>query len=108
MAVEWAWLKRHRPIDLPDRGLFLEADGPCVVLLLHGLTGSPTELGYIAFHLKYRGRFPVRCPRLINHGQPIDVLARTRWTELYESARQGFLEARQEARNRGVPLVIGG
>lgn len=108
MAVEWAWVRPQRPIDLPDRGMFLEADGDCTVMLLHGLTGTPTELGYLAYHLQYRGRFAVNCPRLVNHGQPLGLLARTTWQELYESAREGFLESRKAARERNVPLVIGG
>ena len=108
MAVEWAWVKRQTPVGLPDRGIFLAADGPCMVMLLHGLTGTPTELGYIAYHLQYRGRFAVHCPRLVNHGQPLAVLARTTSSELYASAKIAFLEARGVARDKGVPLVIGG
>jgi carboxylesterase len=108
MAVEWAWIKPQAPIEVADRGIFLQAEGGCLVMLLHGLTGSPTELGYLAYHLQYRGGYPVRCPRLVNHGQPLGVLARTTWTELQASAREVFLEARQAARDRGIPLVVGG
>ena len=79
-----------------------------MVMLLHGLTGTPTELGYIAYHLQYRGRFAVNCPRLVNHGQPLGILARTTSAELYASAKAAFLEAREAARAKGVPLVIGG
>ena len=79
-----------------------------MVMLLHGLTGTPTELGYIAYHLQYRGHYPVNCPRLVNHGQPLGILARTTWTQLYDSAREAFIEAREAARARNVPLVIGG
>ncbi len=108
MSVEWAWIKQKPAVVLADRGLFLPADGKCMVMLLHGLTGTPTELGYIAYHLQYRGKYAVNCPRLVNHGQPISVLARTTHDELYESARAAFLEARESARAKGVPLVIGG
>ena len=108
MAVEWAWIKQKSPVALGDKGLFLPADGKCMVMLLHGLTGTPTELGYLAYHLQYRGRYAVNCPRLVNHGQPLSVLAKTTHDELYASARAAFLEARQAARDKGVPLVIGG
>ncbi len=108
MAVEWAWIKPQRPIELADRGIFLPAGGACMVMLLHGLTGSPTELGYLAYHLQYRGGYPVRCPRLVNHGQPLGVLARTTWKQLHDSGREAFFEARQAAREKGVPLVVGG
>jgi len=108
MAVEWAWVRRQRPVALADRGIFLPADGGCTVLLLHGLTGSPTELGYLAYNLRHRGGHSVHCPRLVNHGQPLGVLARTTWRQLYGSAREAFLEARSAARAKRVPLVVGG
>ena len=108
MAVEWAWVRPQRAVELPDRGIFLPAEGDCMVMLLHGLTGTPTELGYIAYHLQYRGGFAVNCPRLVNHGEPLNVLAATRSGQLYESARAYFLEAQQAAHAAGVPLVVGG
>ena len=108
MPVEWARLQSQPRVELADRGLFLEADGGCVALLLHGLTGSPAELGYIAYYLRHRGRVTVHCPRLVNHGQPIGVLARTSAAELYASARTAFIEARDAARKRDLPLVAGG
>jgi carboxylesterase len=108
MAVEWAWIKKQRPVEVADRGIFLDAERGCVLLLLHGLTGSPTELGYLAYNLRHRGGHAVRCPRLVNHGQPLGVLSRTTWQELYGSAKDAFLEARGAARASGVPLVVGG
>ncbi|HTQ76468.1 MAG TPA: alpha/beta fold hydrolase [Burkholderiales bacterium] len=108
MPVEWAWLEARRRDDVPDRGLKLPPRGGCVTLLLHGLTGSPAELAYLAFRLHREGRAGVRCPQLANHGQPLGVLARTTRRELYESARQAFVAARDEARTRGAPLVVGG
>ena len=108
MPVEWAWLRPQPRVELADRGLFLEADGGCMALLLHGLTGSPAELGYIAYHLRHRGRVTVHCPRLVDHGQPIDILARVTAGELYASARSAFLEARATAGERNLPLVVGG
>ena len=108
MPVEWAWIGPQPRVELPDRGMFRPGEGNCVVMLLHGLTGSPAELGYVARYLQNRGGYAVHCPRLVNHGQPIGVLARTNWRQLHQSARDGFLEARQLARSRGVPLVIGG
>jgi carboxylesterase len=108
MAVEWAWVRRQRPVELADRGICLPSDGGCTVLLLHGLTGSPTELGYLAYSLRHRGGHAVRVPRLVNHGQPLGVLARTKWHELYASAKDAFLEARGIARANGSPLVVGG
>ena len=108
MPVEWAWLKRQPPVDLPDLDVVLRGDGGCSALLLHGLTGSPAELGYLAFYLQRRARASVRCPTLANHGQPLAVLARTTRDELYGSVKAAFVEARRDARERDVPLVVGG
>src|SRR5438132_639533 len=108
MAVEWARLKPQGEVELADRGIFLRGDGGCRVMLLHGLTGCPTELGYLAHWLRGRGRYHVSCPRLVNHGQPLGVLARTTSAQLYQSAKDAFFEARAAARAEGVPLIIGG
>src|SRR2546430_15145004 len=108
MAVEWARLKPQGAFELADRGIFLRGDGGCQVMLLHGLTGSPTELGYLAHWLRSRRRYHVSCPRLVNHGQPLGVLARTTSAQLYQSAKDAFFEARAAARAEGVPLVIRG
>jgi len=108
MSIEWARLEPQRAVANLDRGIFLRGDGRCRVLLLHGLTGTPTELGYLAHWLRSRARYHVSCPRLANHGQPIGLLARTSAAQLYASARDAFLEARETARAEGLPLVVGG
>jgi len=108
MSLEWAWIKKQRPVELADRGIFLGAESGCTVLLLHGLTGSPTELGFLAYSLRHRGGHSVHCPRLVNHGQPLGLLSRTTWRQLYGSARNAFIEARSAARARRVPLIVGG
>ena len=77
-------------------------------MLLHGLTGAPTELAYVAHWLRSRARYHVSLPRLANHGQPIGVLARTTWQQIYESAKDAFMEARSAARAERLPLVVGG
>jgi len=108
VAIEWGWIGRANRVEPGDRGITLSAKNGCRVLLLHGLTGTPTELGYVAHYLRRRGGHSVRVPRLANHGQPLGVLARTTWRELYASARLAFDEARRRARQAGVPLVVGG
>ena len=108
MALEWGWLRKQARIDVRDDGIRLASDRGCTILLLHGLTGTPTELGYLAHHLRYRGKHAVHVPRLANHGQPLGVLARTTWRELLESARAALRTAREDANARGVPLVVGG
>src|SRR5260221_11132167 len=108
MTIEWARLAPQKAAELPDRGIALRGAGGCRVMLLHGLTGCPAELGYLAHWLRGRARYHVTCPRLINHGQPMALLARTTWRELYASARESFLDARSAAPAQGGPLGVGG
>src|SRR5256885_2351788 len=103
MAVEWARLKPQGAVELADRRIFRGVDGGCRVMLLQGLTGCPTELGSLAHWLRSRGRYRVSCPRLVNHGQPLGVLARTPSAQLCQSAKDAFFEARAAARAGGVP-----
>jgi len=62
------------------------------VILLHGLTGTPNEMRFLAFYLNRHG-YTTICPRLANHGEPLQVLKRTTWEQLYDSVRPVFLRA---------------
>ena len=108
MRIEWARLADQRPTPAPDNEIILDGNAPCRVLLLHGLTGTPAEFGYVAQFLNNRGGLSVECRQLVNHGQPLGVLARTHWEEIYASARGHFLAASDAARRQDVPLVVGG
>lgn len=108
MKLEWAWLGTSSRVPEPANEIVLEGTAPCRVLLLHGLTGTPTEFAYVAHFMHRRGKASVECRRLVNHGQPIGVLAATRWEDLLESARGHFLAARGRARQEGARLVLGG
>jgi carboxylesterase len=108
MKLEWARLATQPRVPEPDNEIVLEGSAACRVLLLHGLTGTPTEFAYIAHFLHRRAGLSVECRRLANHGQPITVLAETRWEELLQSARGHLRRASERARHDRVPLVIGG
>jgi carboxylesterase len=108
MAVEWAWPQGRRRIADVGDDIILSGGKTGYMLLFHGLTGSPAELAYVAHHLHHRGGYSVWCPRLVNHGQPLGVLARTPWQALEESARGSFRKAVGEARTAGLPLYVGG
>src|SRR5512143_1445014 len=69
------------PFDLPG--------GPDAVLLLHGLTGSPFEVRYLAERLAEAG-MRCRAPRLAGHPDP-RLLARTRWRDWVAGARDELL-----------------
>lgn len=79
---------RRKPVD--EKGLFLQGHNGCSVILVHGLTGTPKEMNFLAKHLNQKG-YSVLCPRLANHGQPIEILKNTTWQECYQSVRDAFL-----------------
>jgi len=62
------------------------------LILVHGLTGTPNEMRFLAFYFNRLG-YSVICPRLANHGKPLHVLKRTTWEELYGSLRTVFMDA---------------
>jgi carboxylesterase len=71
------------------------------VHLIHGLTGTPTEMISVARQLNRYG-FTVSCPVLVGHcGTEEDLLA-TGWTDWVRSAKQGFLRLCAETEVRFV------
>ena len=108
MTIEWAWPSRRNGPHAISPEIRLDGDGRCQVMLLHGLTGAPSEFAYIARYLQRRGHLDVWCPTLLNHGGPIRVLAAITRDALYASARSQFEEARRTASGKASPLVIGG
>nr|WP_218626494.1 alpha/beta fold hydrolase [Pseudomonas sp. dw_358] len=74
---------------------FKLGDGPVAVLLIHGLTGTPTELRKVAQGLAKRG-YSVYVPTLPGHcGDNADLQA-TRWTDWYAGVQRTFLDIRQQ------------
>ncbi|HVP67619.1 MAG TPA: alpha/beta fold hydrolase [Anaeromyxobacteraceae bacterium] len=71
-----------RAFDLPG--------GPDAALLLHGLTGSPFEVRYLADRLHEPGGYRCLGPLLPGHGSA-EELARTRWRDWVEGARAELL-----------------
>lgn len=59
------------------------------VMLVHGLTGAPGEMKFIAKLLLKRG-FSVHAPQLAGHCSDLDALLKTGWRDWLDSARQGF------------------
>jgi carboxylesterase len=79
-------------LPVPDDDIVLAGDRHRTVFLLHGLTGTPNEMRYLAFSLNKKG-YSVVCPRLANHGQPLHILKHTTWEDLYRPLRTAFLKA---------------
>jgi carboxylesterase len=78
----------------PDPGIAMPGKNGRAVILIHGLTGSPTEMRFLAWMLHRQG-YTVSCPRLANHGQSLHVLKSTHWEEFYAGVRRTFEELRQ-------------
>lgn len=79
-----------------ESGIVLEGGNNRAVILIHGLTGTPNEMRFLAQYLNKQG-YSVICPRLANHGQPLSVLKKTKWQDFYQSARQALTEIKESA-----------
>lgn len=74
-----------------NNGLSLVGDNGALVILIHGLTGSPNEMKSLASFLNKKG-YSVICPRLANHGEGLDILKKAKWQDFYESVRKVMVE----------------
>ncbi len=63
------------------------------VILIHGLTGTPNEMKFLAQFLNKQG-YSAICPRLANHGEPINILKKAKWQDFYQSVREAFMEVK--------------
>jgi carboxylesterase len=68
--------------------------GENAVLLIHGLTGSPYELMYMAKRLNKEG-FSVMVPCLSGHGTSADDLIKTGWKDWYQTVEEAFAELKR-------------
>lgn len=78
-------------VTLGRHGIY-EKRGKIGVLLVHGITGAPTEMKPLARKLASVG-FTVACPQLAGHCSTLKELKATRWTDWYASLEKalGFL-----------------
>jgi carboxylesterase len=76
-------------IPMPNQGVFMPGRNGQAVILVHGLTGTPNEMRFLAWFLNTHG-YTVSCPRLANHGQPLHILKSTHWEEFYASVRATY------------------
>ena len=86
-------------------GFSLKGDNGKTVILIHGLTGTPNEMRFIANYLNKRG-YTVICPKLAYHGESIWLLKRMRWQDFYESVRKVILSG--EASGSAGPIYVSG
>jgi carboxylesterase len=83
------------PKAVPDGGIFLPGPSGRALILIHGLTGTPNEMRFLAWFFNSQG-YTVSCPRLANHGQPLPILRATPWEEFYGSVRTAFKKMRAD------------
>lgn len=76
---------------------------PIGVVLLHGLTGAPSELKPITQALKERG-FRVETPMLAGHGATHKELLKSTWQDWLQSAKDVVVQLREECEQ----VFIGG
>lgn len=106
MAVKFClWLKKPPKKEIEESGIYLNGSGGPAVLLIHGLTGTPNEMRFLAGYLNKKG-YTVICPRLANHGEPLHILKRTKWQSFYASAKKALLDFKTS--NPQTPLFAGG
>jgi carboxylesterase len=80
---------------MPDHKIDLPG-GNHSVLLIHGLTGSPFEMKYLARKLNKAG-FTVKGPCLEGHCSTPKNLSKTNWKDWYRSVRESFIEMKKSS-----------
>lgn len=74
---------------------FIERKGSVGVLLIHGLTGTPTEMKQFGKVIARQG-FTVACPELAGHCATIEALSATKWQDWYLSMEAAFDALKEE------------
>jgi carboxylesterase len=68
-----------------DRGIFYEGNR-VGILLVHGMSGTPVEMRYIANGFAREG-YTVSCPQLAGHCETLEDLRRATWQDWYDSTQ---------------------
>jgi carboxylesterase len=81
----------------PARDLTFRLKGSLgkAVLLIHGMTGAPGEMKFLAKRLHRRG-FSISAPLLAGHGVDEANLLRTDWRDWLDSVREGYHHLRAD------------
>lgn len=93
---------------MTDRSFRVKASRDKGVLLIHGLSGTPLEMKYLAKKLFRRG-FTVHVPQLAGHGVDQAALLKTTWRDWYASVETAYRELAAEVRHVYVAgICVGG
>jgi carboxylesterase len=79
----------------------LVGDDELGVVLVHGFTGTPYEVGYLGVRLANAG-FTVHAPRLPGHGSSIAELDQTTWEDWADAVERALDELRGRCRRVAV------
>ncbi len=79
---------------MSDYKIYLNG-GENAALLIHGLTGSPFEMKYLARKLNKAG-FTISAPCLAGHGKTVKDLSKTRWQDWYGTVASAFIELKKD------------
>ncbi len=88
---------------MQESSFLFEGTGHCGVLLIHGLTGTPTEMRLLARGLHSRG-FTVKGVQLAGHCGTVEDLLATGWPDWYSSVCTAADELAGQVRH----LCVGG
>jgi carboxylesterase len=82
--------------DLLEQGKlpFYFAGGKVGCLLVHGFSGSPSEMRQLGEFLANAG-YTVAGVRLAGHGKTPEVMAKTRWADWFRSVEQGYWKLKE-------------
>src|SRR5438874_4059432 len=80
---------------VPGRYDIFEKRGNTGVLLVHGITGAPTEMKPLVRKLAAHD-FTVYCPQLAGHCSTLKELKQTRWTDWYATLERSLEQLRSE------------
>jgi carboxylesterase len=83
--------------EAADPGFFFEGSRDKGVLLVHGLTGAPSEMRFVGKALNRLG-FTVYAPRLAGHGLDVQALERTKYEDWVNSLREPLHRLKSEVR----------
>lgn len=98
------------PKSVASDGLtyYREGTNGAAVMLVHGVTGSPIEMKYVAKALNRAG-YTVYAPLLAGHGRDLAALRRTRWEDWYDGiASAAYLLSRRVDRMFVAGMCMGG
>ncbi|MFC4077524.1 alpha/beta hydrolase [Salinithrix halophila] len=91
----------------PD--LFFYKGGRTGILLVHGFTGTPSEMRPLGDYLKKKG-YTVYAPLLAGHGTTPEEMVCTSWTDWWDSTLEGYERIKESGVDRivVVGLSMGG